>query len=178
MVMRTQNRLEGREGSEAEQELHQHAFVTYFDRFVTLFEKWLHSASTMGASQLGCDSCQSKDDSDRANVLLALPEWGKLIFLSLQNQFLGCHWVTSHGSQQWRHPGGNNVRWLSSGHQAKHYHARKPSVSNGAGATGPGPPIPHSLCSCIWTDLSPGLATHHRAQAEEHRTPNIPCPRF
>lgn len=24
---------------------------------------------------------------------------------SLQNQFLSCHWVTSHGSQQWRHPG-------------------------------------------------------------------------
>lgn len=41
-----------------------------------------------------------------ANVLLALPKWPKLILLSLQNQFLGCHWVTSHGSQQWRHPGG------------------------------------------------------------------------
>lgn len=60
----------------------------------------------MGASQLGCDSCQSKDDSTWPMGFLPSLNGANWSFPSLQNQFLGCHWVTSHGSQQWRHPGG------------------------------------------------------------------------
>lgn len=99
----------------------------------------------------------------------------KLILSSLQNQLPGCRWVTSHGSQQWRRPGGKPhllVQLRAPGQVLSGWG----TINQQRGQEGQ---AQASLTACcIWIILSASPAAQHRVWAEGLKRPNLPCPRF
>lgn len=99
----------------------------------------------------------------------SLPEWHKVTLSSLQNQFLGCHRVTSHGSRQWRRLGGSTPLLAQLWAPGQAPSSWEPSVCRGERDGCASRP---SLCTALSAgpESSPGLQRRD-TRDQAHRIP-------